>query len=76
MNRRPQLKVIKRYGVVGGNRFARIQFPDGTIKDVPTRKGVGGFEETRAKTLKAIAQLMRDGATVQIDLNGDYKVDL
>ena len=76
MARRAVPRIIKRYGVYTGARFARVEFPDGKIVDVPTRTGDRkAFEETRAAQLKMLAQAMRDGATVRIDENADYTVE-
>ena len=47
-------KIVKRYGVTSGNRFARVQLPDGTIYDVKTRDGADGSEETRVKEIRRL----------------------
>jgi len=51
-----QTKIVKRYGTVSGNRFARVVAKQGSfLIDVKTREGRGGSEETRAKEIKRLA---------------------
>lgn len=45
-------KIVKRYGVNGGRRFARVLFSDGTVHDVCTRTPEALGEETRAAVIK------------------------
>ena len=51
-----KLKIVKRYGVNGGNRFARVQCACGALTDVRVRRGDIGGEETRAAVIKAEAE--------------------
>lgn len=55
MPTKPRPKIVKRYTVYNGNRFARVRFPDGREVDVRVRTGRQGIELTRAADIVAVA---------------------
>ena len=58
------IKILKHYGVFGGNRFAAVELStaEGSVRlDVRTRDGRHGSYETRAGRIKAAALALHEG---------------